>query len=144
MNKSELIQELENKYHKVFVSSKALDGDVIKRHEATVYDESSEALKRETILFYVENEGEASEVAYWDGREPKSGTPPVVTFNDEINNYIQTKIDAGVIEGAFVDNIDNVKEIAYAKTIINISGVLQEKKVFIDKDAGNLQHRVIG
>jgi len=148
MNKPELLAALNTKYYLVFPLARDITtyGSNLKYYKAIVFDEVGDVLRQREVYFYVENEGEANEVAHWDGSEPKK-TPvePPVTFRDEVNTYIQVKIDAGAIEGAFVEDVDSVKEIAYGKAIIDVSGNLMEKIIFVDKDAsGNMQHRVIG
>jgi hypothetical protein len=125
MNKTELLAALATKYYLV-----------------KVYDKVGDAIRDMNIGFYVDLEGTGSEAAYWSPSEPKpvAGTG----FQQEVMDYIKTKISAGAIEGAFITAIDQVKEIASGVAIVDVAGTLAEKKIFVDRSGGNLRHRVIG
>lgn len=144
MNKSELLAELATKFYKVGTANQqSIDEFGIQYYLVKVYDKVGDAIRDMNLAFYVEAEGQVTEAAYWSPSEPK---PTVVPsgFQVDIDNYIQSKIDVGAIEGAFTDSIDIVKEIAYGRAIIDVSGTLTEKKIFIDKDAnGDLRHRAV-
>lgn len=139
MNKLELLTALNEKFHKVYIPVKQGVADEITVYKVLVYDKIDGILRKSVLDFYVENEGDAEEVAYWHNFEPKA--TPSVTFRDEVNAYIQVEIDAETIEGAFIESIDGAKEIA----IVNIvMPDLTEQKRFVDKNiSGDLQHRRI-
>jgi len=139
MKKAELLQKLNDKFYKVLNVTMHKEYDGLRWYTAKVYDKIGDALRDANIPFYVENEGEADEAAYWSPSEPKPD--PVTGFTQEVNDYIKGVIDAGQIEGAFIEAIDEVKEIAIARIIMND---LTEQRRFVDrKTDGTLQHRQI-
>ena len=140
MNKAELLQKLNNKFHRVDDPGIARQtyGN-LKYYLVKVYDVIGEALRDMNIAFYVENEGQAEEVAYWSPSEPKPES--TARFTQEVHDYIKSVIDAGQIEGAFVESVDEQKEIAIVNIIMND---LTEQRRFVDRDGnGDLQHRQI-
>lgn len=143
MNKAELLQKLDEKFHKVLEPLEKGIDDNIKRYKIIVFEKREEALiRREDFFFFVENEGKQDEIAYWNNSEPKPTIP--IKFSKEVSNYIQAKIDAGIIEGGFIENIDAGKEIAHGVAIVDVSGGLVEKKILVDKnESDEIRHRVI-
>lgn len=140
MNKAELLQKLNDKFYRVEDPGPARQtyGN-LKYYLVKVYDLLGDALRDINIAFYVESEGEVDEVAYWSPSEPKP--EPTTGFTQEVNDYIKSVIDAEQIEGAFIEAVDEVKEIAVARIIMND---LTEQSRFVDRDAnGDLQHRQI-
>lgn len=138
MNKSELLQKLSEKFYKVGTANlrQPCEGS-LKWYLVKVYDLVGDALRDMSLGFCVENEGEVNEVAYWLSSEPKP--TPVTSFTKEVNDYIKSVIDAKQIEGGFVELVDEVKEIAVVKVVMND---LTQQRRFVDKDEnGDLQHR---
>ena len=141
MTKTELLTALNGKFYLVSNPVMKADLDGLKWYMVKVYDKINDSLRDTTIAFYVENEGEGGEVAYWSPSEPKP--TPVTGFALEVSNYIQAKITDGTIEGGFVNSVDNAKEIAYGTAIVDVSGDLQEKKILVDKDGETIRHRMV-
>ncbi len=142
MTKADLIAALATKYFIVRTPVlQSTEGD-LNWYTAKVYDKIDEALREGNISFWVQNDGISGETAYWSPAEPKPA--PTTTFVGELEDYIGSKITAGVIEGGFITYINESNEIAYGIAIVDQAGTLVEKKVFLDKDSGgNLQHRVV-
>ncbi len=137
MKKAELLQKLNDKFYRVDDPGEARQtyGN-LKYYLVKVYDVIGEGLRDVNIAFYVESEGEVDEVAYWSPSEPKPD--PISGFQNEVNVYIAGKITDGTIEAAFTEQIDPVNETAIYKVVMPD---LTEKRLFVDKDNGNLRHR---
>jgi len=138
MNKSELLEKLSEKFYKVETPTlKQTPVGNLKQYLVKVYDLIGDALRSMELGFYVKDEGETSEVAFWLSSEPKPTS--VAGFTEEINDYIKDIIGTGKIEGAFIEIIDEVNEIAVASIVMND---LTKQRRFVDRDAdGNLRHR---
>lgn len=141
MNKQELLDSLAIKYAKVGTPQHISTAELIKNFIVGVWDISNGNALRSNIGFYVENEGKIEEEAYWQGREPK---PTVsIGFTQEVNNYITSKINDKTIEAGFVEVINSENETAKGKAYFIVGSDVEEKNILIDKDAGNIRHRVI-
>ena len=137
MNKAELLGKLNDKFHRVDDPGTAVQtyGN-LKYYQVKVYDVVGETIRDMNIPFYVENEGQAEEAAYWSPAEPK---PDAISgFQNEVAVYIAGKITDSTIEAAFAEQIDRVNETAIYKVVMPD---LTEKRIFVDKDNGNLRHR---
>lgn len=144
MNKTELLTALEGKYHVVLTPSHQRTEGAIAKYLVGCYDKAGENLSRLNLAFYVENEGEGGEVAYWAQFEPKPAPPiPVASFASEVQAYITTKITDDVIEGAFIESISEASETAVAVGYLVVAGSLVSRRIFIDKDGETIQHRAV-
>lgn len=137
MNKAELLVKLNDKFHRVEDpgAARQIYGN-LKYYLVKVYDLVNKALRDANIAFYVENEGETNEAAYWSPSEPKSD--PVSGFQDEATAYVTGKIADGIIEAAFAEQVDPVNETAIYKVVMPD---LTERRLFVDKENGDLRHR---
>ena len=139
MTKAELITALNAKFHKVFTPDLKQTYDNIKYYTVSVFDKAGDSLRDQNIPFYVEDEGEPSEAAYWSPSEPKPD--PVGGFQQEVAAYIAAKITDDTIEGAFPESIDVINENAIYRVVMPD---LSEKRLFVDKDGnGDLRHRAL-
>lgn len=137
MTKSELLTELGTKFYKVLNPTMHQEEGGLRWYTVKVYDRIGDAIRDSNIPFYVENEGEINEIAYWSPSEPKPD--PVSGFQQEIDIYIAGKITGGTIEGAFAETVDQINETAIYKVVMPD---LTERRLFVDKDAnGDLRHR---
>ncbi|MCK5608633.1 hypothetical protein KAR91_42515 [Candidatus Pacearchaeota archaeon] len=136
MKKVDLLQALSVKFHKVETPNLVQTYGSLKYYQVKVYDVIGETIRDMNIPFYVENEGQAGESAYWSPAEPKPD--PVGGFQNEVAAYITGKITDGTIEAAFAEQIDRVNKTAIYKVVMPD---LTEKRIFVDKDNGNLRHR---
>ena len=142
MKKADLLQAFSDKFYKVLTPVIDREENGLRRYRVKVFEKDGDSLKDMLKFFYVENEGEANEAAYWTPREPNpvEATP----FNVELHAFIQSKIDDGTIEGGFVDNPDERKQMAFCRAYLIIDGSLVEKRIFIDRATGaNLRYRVV-
>ena len=135
MKKAELIQALETKFHRVETPVEQADYGGLKYYLVKVYDLVNDGLRDVNIAFYVEDEGQPSEAAYWSPSEPKPS--PVSGFQQELATFIASKILAGAIKGAFAENVDQVNETAIYQVVWSD---LSERRYFVSKDvSGDLQ-----
>lgn len=143
MNKSELLTKLNGKFYKVGNATvRATDEFGIKYYLVKVYDAVGETLRDTNIAFYIENEGNTNETAYWNPSEPKPD--PVIGFAQEVNDYLSQKITDGAIEGVSVVSVDRQNETAITEVVMTDANKLIESRLFLDKDgAGNLRDRAI-
>lgn len=143
MKKADLLQALNTKFYKVLNVTMHQQENNLKWYTVKCYDKIGNALRDINVPFYVENEGQPNEVAYWSPSEPKPA-PVTGGFQVELSAYIISKVGDGTIEGAVAESIDNVNETAVVRIIKDVSGSLTELRLFIDKDTnGDLQHRQI-
>ena len=135
MKKAELIQALETKFHRVETPVEQADYGGLKYYLVKVYDLVNDGLRDVNIAFYVEDEGQPSEAAYWSPSEPKPS--PVSGFQQELATFIASKILAGAIKGAFAEKVDQVNETAIYQVVWSD---LSERRYFVSKDvSGDLQ-----
>jgi hypothetical protein len=140
MNKTELLQALSSKFYRVETPTEQQDYGNLKYYLVKVYDLVGDGLRDSNIAFYVENEGQGNEAAYWSPAEPKPDSP-IATFQQEINTYISAKVADSTIEAAFPELVDISNEVAVYHVVMPN---LTEKRLFVDKDVnGDLQHRLI-
>ena len=143
MNKSELLIKLNEKFYKVGNATvRETDEFGIKYYLVKVYDKVGDAIRDSNLAFYVENDGEVNEVAYWSPSEPKP--TPVESPQQKLLNYIASKIADGTIRAGYIEASDSISETAIVKVAIEIGGNLTEKRIFIDKDPqGNLRREIL-
>ena len=84
--------------------------------------------------------GDADEY-YWKNSEPKSG---MYVFQKEVEAYVKQKVADWTIEGVKSSSYDISNKRVFLIVIKNNAGILNEIKVWIDKDGtGNLRYRVV-
>lgn len=140
MNKAEIITALEGKYYRVAQPTLTLTDNGIKRYQVTVFElKNGDCLSRLVYQFYVEDEGQPTEMAYWEGREPAIDLP---SFEREVETYIGEKIADETIEAAFIQDISD-HERAIADAYVVEGADIVKKIVLVDKYLGQIRHRVI-
>ena len=143
MIKSELITALEGKFYKLFTPTLGQSIGNLNYYLVKLFDKVGDCLRDSNLAFYVENEGEVDEAAYWSPKEPKP--TQVESFDAKAQAYLNTKIADGTVEGAFIIESNSKCENATVKVIIDNSGTLEEKTLLLDKDSqGDARHRIIG
>lgn len=139
MTKAELLQALATKFFKV--GTPHADGSIdefgFQSYLVKTIDKVGDSIRDQNYRFYVEDDGGPAEAAYWS---PEPKPDPVSGFQKELRTYIEGKIGDNTIEAAYIESIDVANETAIAKVVMPD---LSEVRVFLDKDAGNLRHRLI-
>jgi len=143
MNKAELLAALASKYTSVLkVEGPQITGNV-SWYTANVLDVNGDSARQQNVGFYVYNEGDPGEAAYWNGSEPKPTPSGTLTVASQVAAFIAAKIADNTIEGATVENIDETNVTAIVVAQMVGSGDLIEKRLFLDKENGVLRIRVI-
>lgn len=100
MTKAECLVILAEKFYQVLSVNPQGDPEAgVQWYLVGVFDrtEDETGLLRKNIPIYVENEGLATEVAYWGPAEPKPDPPTEIPFQAKIENFIKEKVDDGTI-----------------------------------------------
>ena len=114
-------------------------GDNVKYYRVQVFDATGTIGTYMQIPIYVVDEGLSEEVAYWVNSEPKPA--PVVTIDQQLQNYINGKVLDGTILYADIESVNMVTQKA---TVTVVTTSLTTVRMLVDKDAGgNLRTRVI-
>lgn len=145
MNKTELLQKLDNKFYLIETPRLRTGGEFgVNYYTVRVIEEiTPEVCRDSTVAFWVENEGEVDEKACWQGGEPKPER--VERFDAKLQIYLDSKIADGTVEGAFIEESNAELENAIVRAIMDESGTLVEKRLFLDRDTdGKVRHRLIG
>lgn len=145
MDKRELLDALATKFYQVLTPEPQRDEAGVKWYLVGTYDKLNGVMRRQNVSFYVENEGQAEETAYWANSEPKPTLPtPVPTFGDRVNEYITVKITEGVIEEGSIERVNEQAKTAVVKALMIVTNQLTELRFLVDEDSqGNLQHTQI-
>lgn len=86
--------------------------DGVNRYRVNLKIQTSEgAINYKNEAYYVEDEGEAGETAYWENSEPFK-VNNVVSFSSQVYNKIAQAVTAGQIKGAIVDKSDETSKTA--------------------------------
>jgi hypothetical protein len=125
MNKAELIAEIENNGYTVLQEREGDTENNIKHWAVAGILSEGDTGTRKRFHFY---ERITDGVCLWADKDPFY-VPPVV------DAFIQSKIDAGIIMAAFVEDIDEKQETAIARAVQDVSGTVTEKRYFLNKDA---------
>ena len=143
MTKQELLAALALKFHAVGSETLQVTDGAIKLYSVPVFDKSGDNLVRRNEDFFVEDEGSASEAAYWSGGEPGLGAFPGA-FSADAEAFIDAKIADATILAGFVLNLDEENEVATAVGYVDQAGVISEVKVVLSRDgSGNVQFATI-
>lgn len=138
MTKTELITKLNAKFSEV-----APEADWINEKTYMGYDLIRISVMESNGSFKSQNDvsvWKKNTTYYWYNAEPKATS---FKFGEDINTYIQAKINDGTIEAAFLESIDKKNEKAIGSVVIDEGGLVQ-KRLLIDRNtSGNLQYRVI-
>jgi hypothetical protein len=142
MTKNELITILTSKFYKVDSPTLQETRQNINKYMVRIFEKSGDMLHGRNINFYVENEGEVSEAAYWAGLEPGISSSQ---FMLDLDNYVNNLVSSGVIETILSrEGVDIINETAIILAIEKSGNTLEERRYLIDKNAqGDLRHRQI-
>lgn len=139
MTKQELLDALATKFYRVEAPVKQQEYGNLWYYLVKVYDLVGDSIRDKNVAFYVEDEGEATEAAYWSPSEPKPTQES--GFQQEVTDYVASKIADETIEGAFSEQIDTVNENAIYKVIMPD---LTERRLFVDRNSTeDLRYRLL-
>lgn len=137
MNKAELLTSLETKFHVVLTPELQNTEKGIAFYLVGVFDldVGIDAITRQNIGFYVEEEGEAGETAYWSQREPKAVVSPP-QFVSDVVAFITEKIGDGTLLAGYVQAVDELNETATVNAYLPGTPPTG-KRVLVFRGAGN-------
>ena len=128
MNKAELLVEMGKKFESVLGVAKQDESGNVAWYVANVLDRiADDVVTRRNIGFYVVDDEEPGEVAYWDKSEPKGpATPDADPFAEKLTTELGkhdfaevVKVDvinkSAVIEVTVVDGLGYKKELKLVK-----------------------------
>jgi hypothetical protein len=132
MNKAELIAQIEGNGYTVLQERELGTEGNFKEWAVSGIQTSETTGDRKWFKFYERiNDG----ACFWTDRDPFYTPTPPVTFRNQLDTFIQSKIDAGVIMAAFVEDIDEKQETAIARAVQQGAETVVEKRYFLNKDA---------
>ena len=137
MTKQELLDSLALKYDVVGEPRQTNDS---RWYQVEVMDMDGDVLKQGKVTFWVLDEGESTEVAYWHGTEPKPTLPTPSGFSVDVQQYITDRINDGTIRLAVIESTDEARERAVAWAIIGSPGNFTRVNVVLFRQAGNITH----
>lgn len=143
MTKQDLLAALENKVSNINSVALIDSTNNLSLYVANVTLIKGDIASRENISFYVKNEGEATEVAYWQNSEPYKTIIPVVSFSKQVEDFINSKIADNTIKGAVIESISESNKTSTAKAYTIGTGGVNEKRYMIREVAGNLEISLI-
>jgi hypothetical protein len=130
MTKAELLSSLATKFYKVPSETLKNSELGINLYEVYPYLKSGDIVLRQYVSFYVENEGEVDEVAYWGNSEPY---PTVVkkSFFNKVQTFLNGKIASGAqIKFAWIVASNELQKKAYVSgftaTNVTKNGIVSE------------------
>jgi len=136
MNKQELLDAVRNKFTSLLSVEKIERIENVTWYLVHYFDADGVQATKGNLGFYVLDEGEPNEAAYWDRREPKPTPPtPVPTFQQRLQEHLTALISAGTIEGGTIQTVDAVNKTATVSVWLESDGSIIEKRFFIDKDS---------
>lgn len=142
MTKQELLNALSAKEQVLAVaqlSNPQAQPDGVNRYVASVKVQTADgAINYSNHAFYVENEGQAGEVAYWENSEPFPTREAVVSFQSKVETFINTKITDGTIKGAVVTLVSEANRSAFVQAVKADNAVITVLVTDANND-GNLE-----
>ncbi len=143
MKKQDLLNFVQNKYTSVLKLEHIENIGNVSWYLAHYFDTDGEQATKGNLGFYVVDEGEPSEAAYWDRREPKPAAPPALplTFQQHLQEHLTTLIGAGTIEGGSIQVVDAVNKTAVVSIWLEDGASIILKQFFIDKDEADSWRR---
>jgi len=151
MNKQEILAELAAKFEilgKVALNQlsvtdeQTLTEEGMKWYIAHVWEKQGKSLIGRNIHFYVRDEGEISEVAFYHQALPTETlqTTPVTIFRDIVLAEIEKKIAANVIVKGVIDSVNETAEYAIINAYKSEMSDVIIKRYFVYNDtAAKLQ-----
>ena len=145
MKKQDALGAIQSKFTSVFRIEQQEEIGNVRWYVAYVFDAEGNRATKRNVGFYVADEGEATEEAFWHGSEPKpTPSTPTPTFQQRLQEHISALISAGTIEGGTIQVVDAVNKTAVASVWIESGGNIILKQFFINKNAqDNWQRREI-
>jgi hypothetical protein len=146
MTKAELLSELESKFYKLGnvapvklspTDTAIREAEGVKWYSAGLYEKSLDGrMIRKNVSFYVENEGEVGEAAFYVERLPidSMSVKPEAVFKDLVIAKIENKISDGTILKGIIESIDENTKLSVVKAYQMVIDEVIVKKYFVYAD----------
>lgn len=142
MNKAELLSQLNQKFIKVGTVEEAYvnaedkairEAEGVKFYKVAVYAQTGETGVRRVVYFYVKDEGQPSEDAFFHESEP-AGSILAQDFRGEVEDLIDAKVQAGTLVRGEIIKVNNSARHAVVRAfVIEVKDVV-EKLFFVYRD----------
>lgn len=148
MDKTTLEQAIVDKFETVLQVTLGSTVGNVKYYVANVLDVAGDTAHTINVMYYVVNEGEVDEIAYWGNSEPKPALPGP-TFADEARAWLRNKVDAivgsNIIRMFDQLSADDAQERARVRLTIENTGTgnMSTVEAALWKVAGEFQYKVI-
>ena len=143
MDKAQLLAALASAFHAVGDPAKVETSGNIAFYSVGVFELDGDNMLRRNESFFVENEGQGNELAYWLEKQPV----PIANssrFYRDAKDYLDLKIADGTLEAAFIDEVNEDSERATAFAYLIVASELVEKKAVLWRNAsGDVQHAAV-
>lgn len=142
MNKAELIATIQNNGFTILQERETgTEGDY-KQWAVAGITMADNTGTRKWFKFYERiSDGEC----FWTDRDPFFVPEKPVTFRDQLDQFVQSKIDTGVILAGLVEDINEKQETAIVRAVIQDGTTIVENRYLINKDAnGNPKITALG
>ena len=148
MNKATLEVAIASKFEAVLQTTLKSTVSNVKYYVANVLDVVGDTARTINVMYFVVDEGEPSEAAYWGNTEPKP-TPSNPAFSDLAQIWLQGKIDVTVgdkiVRMYDQFSADDIQERARVRLTLEDTGTggLSTIDVALWEVAGEFQYKVI-
>ena len=133
MKKQDVLTAIQTKFSSVLSVKKVEQTENVAWYLANVLDAVGMCATKRNVGFYVADEGEEAEVAYWHGSEPKPSAPSK-SFQQSVLEHLSSLVTAGTVEGAVIRAVDAVNRTATVAVWVTGTGGVALKEFFVDKD----------
>jgi hypothetical protein len=135
MNKAELLQAIQDKGWQILRTTEQSTLGNITWYVSNVFKAQDGAAIRQNVGFYVADENQPTEAAYWQQRElePEPAPPGI---QQQLANWLNGKVEDGTIEGYVIQNVmPNVERAVVTIYVRNPSNELIPKVALLYRDA---------
>ena len=143
MVKQDILNALAAKFAAVLQVKKSDELAGVAWYVANILDVSGDTAIRQNVSFYVVDEGEPTEAAYWQSGEPKPAPGPT-PFQAELAAWLDTLVAADtILFYSIVGTVPNVER-ARVNVVLEETGTYVERKFGVYKDdLGDFQYVMI-
>lgn len=143
MNKSDLLTVLANTFYHVGDPAQVATFGNLQRYSVQAFDRADDILRAVSVDFYVLDEGQPGETAFWNIRTPSSQNQE--SFASLAGAYIASKVADGTIVAGFITAMDEANERAVAWAYVTQQANINEVKALLRRSGpgGPITHTVI-
>jgi len=139
MKKQDIINALETKFYLVPEPKKISSEMDIGQYQVFPMVKNGDVLYSQCVTFYVENEGEEDECAYWGGAEPLKSTTQ--GLSDKIVAFLNAKMTDGTLKYGYIQSVNEATQKGFV--VIITSGNIKKEAVVYKDAQGKLTYDII-